>query len=192
MLARKALAAVLAQPPVAGAAASLSRAVHACAPALTTAQNSAAPSHVTTMFHDPETASRLTKRQRQVYETPEDLPTLPSVKDHGYLYGFKEEHLAGRSEAVRRALSTRTGNIRGSLTFRRSELLRKFASDPFNTGEPVVQVRAPPPLAARASARSAGAGLGLMPPPPAALKSSSQRPPSTPPPSLPPVRRWPC
>ena len=137
MLARKAIAAVVAQ---AAPSCSAARSIHACAAALTSAQNGAAPSHVTSMFHNPDTAARLTKRQRQVYETPDDLPTLPSIKDHGYLYGFTSKHLEGRSEAVKRALSTRTGNIKGSLTFKRSELLRKFASDPFNTGEPVVQV----------------------------------------------------
>ena len=92
------------------------------------------------LFHDPVTAARLTTRQRQVFETPEDLPSLPPVEDHGYLYGFTGEHLAGASESVRRALSTRTANIAGALTFRRSELRRKLAPDAFNTGAPVVQV----------------------------------------------------
>ena len=87
----------------------------------------------------------------------EDEPPTELMADHGLLYGTSaaslEAHLAritaaaGGGEAaaaaaamVRRALSTRTGNIAAVSSFRKAELLRKFAEKPHDTGSSRVQV----------------------------------------------------
>lgn len=141
MLARKAFAVVFQQAAASrGVAAQPLRAFTACARVLSDAALSPATSGADTALM-PERAQTLTKRQRQVYERPEDLPVSPSLRDHGYLYGLEERHLEGRSDAVRRALSTRTANTQGALKFRRSELVRKFAPEASSTGSSVVQVR---------------------------------------------------
>lgn len=51
-----------------------------------------------------------------------------------------EEELAGYSDAVKKALSTRTGNVAAVMAFRKAELLRKFSPRPFDTGSSRVQI----------------------------------------------------
>jgi hypothetical protein len=80
------------------------------------------------------------------------------MADHGFLYQTSAEELKAHleqlvkesdnkeaatvaAEMVRRALSTRTGNIKEVMSFRKAELLRKFAGKPFDTGASRVQVR---------------------------------------------------
>jgi hypothetical protein len=113
---------------------------------------------MSSVFYDPAVATRLTKRQRQVYTRAEDEPPMPLMADHGFLYQTSAEELKAHleqlvkesdnteaatvaAEMVRRALSTRTGNIKEVMSFRKAELLRKFAGKPFDTGASRVQVR---------------------------------------------------
>ena len=80
----------------------------------------------------------LTARQRQVYESVS--VSKAGLADHGFLYGLTEADLAGRSEHVRRALSTRTGSTHDQLSFRRSEIVRKYGANAADTGASRVQV----------------------------------------------------
>lgn len=103
-----------------------------------------APLPTSDVFYKPTT---LTARQRQVYESVS--VSKAGLADHGYLYGLTDADLAGRSELVRRALSTRTGSTQDQLRFRRAEIVRKYGSNPADTGASRVQVRSslPSPLA---------------------------------------------
>jgi hypothetical protein len=96
-----------------------------------------APQPTSDVFYMPTT---LTARQRQVYESVS--VSKAGLADHGYLYGLTEADLAGRSELVRRALSTRTGSTQDQLRFRRAEIVRKFGTTPADTGASRVQVSA--------------------------------------------------
>jgi small subunit ribosomal protein S15 len=80
----------------------------------------------------------LTARQRQVYE-PQTVSRV-GLADHGYLHGITEEELAGRSEMLKRAMSTRTGSTQDVLKFRRAEIVAKYGTRPNDTGASRVQV----------------------------------------------------
>ena len=81
----------------------------------------------------------LTARQRQVYESVS--VSKAGLADHGFLYGLTKEDLAGRSQLVQAALSTRTGSTQDQLRFRRAEIVRKYGETPTDTGASRVQVR---------------------------------------------------
>lgn len=89
------------------------------------------------MFYDD--SIKLSRRQKQVFSRVEDEPSLPSIPDHGYLYGFTEEELDGASDIVKRALSTRTGSLEDLRKFHKQGLLAKYAQAPFDTGSSRVQ-----------------------------------------------------
>ena len=122
------------------------------------AYDAAAARRIAGIYYDPRVASRLTARERQVWGSLEDEPPTELMADHGLLYGTSaaslEAHLAritaaaGGGEAVttaaamvRRALSTRTGNVAAVSSFRKAEILKKFAGKPHDTGSSRVQVR---------------------------------------------------
>lgn len=111
------------------------------------------------VFYDPAVISNLSKREKQVFTRPEDEPPMPLMADHGYLYGTTaetlEKHLSGliaespkpeaaraAADMIRRSLSTRTANVAAMMSFRKAELMRKFAGKPYDTGASRVQVRA--------------------------------------------------
>lgn len=110
------------------------------------------------VFYDPAVISNLSKREKQVFTRPEDEPPMPLMADHGYLYGTTaetlEKHLSGliaespkpeaaraAADMIRRSLSTRTANVAAMMSFRKAELMRKFAGKPYDTGASRVQVR---------------------------------------------------
>ena len=103
----------------------------------------ASDDRVAAIFYDARVAASLTPRQRTVFESlataGSDVPAA-LLADHGFLYGADADELAGRSEAVRRALSTRTGSTRDQLAFRKAELLRKYGRDAADSGASRVQV----------------------------------------------------
>lgn len=96
------------------------------------------------MFYDE--SIRLSRRQKQVFSRVEDEPALQSIPDHGYLYGFTEEELAGASDIVKMALSTRTGSMEDQRKFHKQGLLAKYAQAPFDTGSSRVQGMSPSEL----------------------------------------------
>lgn len=94
------------------------------------------PQQTSNVFYQPTV---LTARQRQVYESVS--VSKAGLADHGFLYGLTEADLSGRSDLVRRALSTRTGSTEDLLRFRRSEIVKKYGTTPVDTGASRVQVR---------------------------------------------------
>lgn len=93
------------------------------------------PQQTSNVFYQPTV---LTARQRQVYESVS--VSKAGLADHGFLYGLTEADLSGRSDLVRRALSTRTGSTEDLLRFRRSEIVKKYGTTPVDTGASRVQV----------------------------------------------------
>lgn len=106
------------------------------------------------MFYDESV--QLSRRQQTVFSRLDDAPPLPPAADHGYLHGFSADDLASSSDAVRRALSTRTGAQSDLRSFRTADTVRRFGATPRDTGATRVQgssrERKRAPLLSRAKA----------------------------------------
>jgi hypothetical protein len=89
------------------------------------------------LFYDPTIT--LSRRQRQVFARPEDEPALPAVREHGWLYGLSDADMEGRSEAVRRALSTRTGSQADLKAFLTAETVKRYQGEALDSGSSKVQ-----------------------------------------------------
>jgi small subunit ribosomal protein S15 len=83
----------------------------------------------------------LTTRQMQLFIRDDiEGAQLPPLPDHGFKYGITKEEVEDKSEAVQRAVSTRTASISEMRTFRRGALVDKFATKNHDTGANRVQV----------------------------------------------------
>ncbi|KAA0161949.1 hypothetical protein FNF27_05014 [Cafeteria roenbergensis] len=82
----------------------------------------------------------MSKHERSLFVTAGETEKLPQLKDHGYRFLTAPEVLDGRSEAVKRSMSTFTASIPELRTFRKSELIRKFRTHTYDTGSARVQV----------------------------------------------------
>ena len=144
-----------------GAAANVSAAM----PSRREVAEAASRARAAATYYDPSVAAGLTARERQVVSSLADEPPAPLMADHGLLYGTTPAQLAAHlsvakravieaagggpdAEAaaaaaaamVARALSTRSAGVAGTRAFRKSELLKKFAGRPHDTGDSRVQV----------------------------------------------------
>ena len=81
----------------------------------------------------------MSKHERSLFVTAGETEKLPQLKDHGYRFLTAPEVLDGRSEAVKRSMSTFTASIPELRTFRKSELIRKFRTHTYDTGSARVQ-----------------------------------------------------
>ena len=89
------------------------------------------------MFYSPDVS--LSRRQQTVFARLEDAPPLAAAPDHGFLYGLSAADVAGASEAVRRALSTRTGSLEDMRKFRAADIVKRFGATETDTGASRVQ-----------------------------------------------------
>jgi hypothetical protein len=117
-------------PPPAPAAA-------ARAPPASSSAAAAAAAAGPDLFYDP--ALRLSRRQRDVFARLDSVPRPPPQADHGFQYGLTAQDLAGASEPVRRALSTRTGNLECLRRFRTAQIVEAVGGSAANSGASRVQ-----------------------------------------------------
>ena len=89
------------------------------------------------IFYSPDVS--LSRRQQTVFARLEDAPPLAAAPDHGYLYGLTAADVAGASEAVRRALSTRTGSLADMRKFRAADIVKRFGATETDSGASRVQ-----------------------------------------------------
>lgn len=90
------------------------------------------------VFYD--SSIQLSRREQQVYLSANSRQRqLPSVAEHGYLYGFTEKELEGANELVKRALSTRTADASQGQRFRNQQLLQRLGNDARDSGNSAVQ-----------------------------------------------------
>jgi small subunit ribosomal protein S15 len=101
----------------------------------------------------------LSKRELQVYGRSAKPPAIPSIADHGNLYGFTDAELEGAPEMVRRALSTRTADAEQLRRFRKEQILRRLGNSAADSGNSKVQG------AWRAPARRPDGVSSSLPPP---------------------------
>lgn len=103
------------------------------------ATSEASPSNpAAKVFYD--SSIQLSRRERQVYlSANNEQRQLPSVAEHGYLYGFTETELEGANELVKRALSTRTADSSQGQRFRNQQLLQRLGKDAHDSGNSAVQ-----------------------------------------------------
>jgi hypothetical protein len=92
---------------------------------------------VAELFHNP--SIRLTRRQKQIFSRVADEPELPAIAESGYQYGLTAEDLEGRSEAVKRALSTRTADIAAQRAFHTAQIVKRYGTAELDTGSSRVQ-----------------------------------------------------
>ena len=89
------------------------------------------------LFYDPRL--RLSHRQRDVFARLDSLPPRAPLQDHGYLYGLTAGDLGSASEAVRRALSTRTSDLEGLRRFKTAQIVQAVGGSAGNSGSSRVQ-----------------------------------------------------
>jgi hypothetical protein len=92
---------------------------------------------VDALFYDPRL--RLSHRQRDVFARLDSLPPRAPLQDHGYLYGLTAGDLGSASEAVRRALSTRTSDLEGLRRFKTAQIVQAVGGSAGNSGSSRVQ-----------------------------------------------------
>lgn len=124
-----------------------------------------------TIFYD--ASIELSRREKQVYTTlASKSRELPSVAEHGFLYGFSGEELAGANDMVKRALSTRTADADQLRRFRKQQLVNRLGRDQADSGNNAVQsayrhveqcATSSPPQSGRACSPPS---LSAPPPPP--------------------------
>ena len=89
------------------------------------------------LFYDPSIT--LSRRQREVFTRVEDVPPAPPLDDHGFLYGLKGSDVSALSDAVKRALSTRTGSLEDLKQFKTAQMIERLGGDARNSGASRVQ-----------------------------------------------------
>lgn len=89
------------------------------------------------LFYDPSIT--LSRRQREVFTRVEDVPPAPPMDDHGFLYGLKGSDVSALSDAVKRALSTRTGSLEDLKQFKTAQMIERLGGNARNSGASRVQ-----------------------------------------------------
>ncbi len=89
------------------------------------------------LFYDPRL--NLGRRAREVFARVDSRPPSPSLQDRGYLYGLTAEDMASASDAVKRALSTRTGDLKALKRFKTAQIVQSVGGRSQNSGSSLVQ-----------------------------------------------------